>query len=77
MAGGGFNPPFSLQRRFRRLPEDTSFLISAKDWASEHSYAPVTVIQTIRKGKLRGYKSGGRWWVDTRYSKLEDGSKYP
>lgn len=71
-----FSPPLSLQRRFRRLPEDLSSLIPVKQWAEQHSYAANSVVQMIQRGKLVGYKTGGRWYVDANYPKLDMG-KYP
>lgn len=73
---GEFSAPLSLERRFRRMPvEALRHLVSVKDWAEQHGYQPVSVRQMIRTGKLRGYKNGGRWWVDRRYPKL-DASTY-
>lgn len=49
--------------RYRRNRSDLKYAIPLDELAFQLNYHPRTLRKRIGKGKLRGWKIGGRWYV--------------
>lgn len=55
-------------RRFHKTPDNFEDFIPLKDYCKKQFITKKQAERLLLKGTIRGYKHGGRWWVENRVS---------